>query len=96
MIPQAFAAVASGRKSVALEEEHADAPGTGPSHFRGPVAEELVLDRDLITGLESLFGPELAAVARNVGEQDREAMAVGPTRDRFEVHMAPELSGDVV
>ena len=96
MIPQASGAVALGRKSVPLEEEHADAPGTGPAHFRGPVAEKLVLDRDTVTCLERLVGPELAAVARNVGEQDREALAVGPTRDRVEVHMAPELSGDVL
>ncbi|HET6943479.1 MAG TPA: hypothetical protein VFH89_15105, partial [Sphingomicrobium sp.] len=66
------------------------------AHFRGPVAEKLVLDRDVVTRRECLVGPELAAVARDVGEQDREALAVGSARDRVEVHMAPELSGDVL
>jgi hypothetical protein len=96
MIPQALGPVARGRKSVSLEEEHSDSPGTGPANFRSPVTKKLVLDRDSITGLEWLVGPELAAVSRDVGEQDREALTVGPARNRVEVHMAPELPGDVL
>ena len=96
MIPQAFGAVARGRKSVPLEEEHSGAACTGPSNFRGTVAEKLVLDDYAIARLECLVGLELATVARDVGEKDRKAPAIGPTRDRVEVHVAPELSGDVL
>lgn len=74
------------------KEESADPSGACPAHFSGEVAEQFVLHGDVITLLERDFRPELAAVTGDVGEQDREALAVGSARDSVEIHMTPEFS----
>jgi len=77
---------------VPTKEQSTDAAGASPSHLGCKVSEEFVLYDDVIALRERDFRPKLAAVAGNIRQQDRKALAVGTASHGVEIHVTPKLS----
>jgi len=80
-----FGAVAGS--SVLPGKERSDPSGAGPSDLCGQIAEKFMLHGDGLALLEGNVRSELTSVARDVGKEDREALAVRTARNGIEVHV---------